>query len=576
MAAEAGARRLRGQRLPGYVNVAAAAILLTLVAMIALRASSTQPPAVAEFAPQAQQIHQAPTEQTSSVGNGEGGAALPASPAPSPAASLAQGAILEDCVGDPPRQIEDPQSPPCVPFWQGNNGGATSSGVTSNTIWMGIPSDCGTANNPNGALPVYMDLNNFLPQFFNRRFEFYGRKVETWCMQGGPGQATAPAQRADADQMAAHRPAVFASMMYRSQSGQYYSQQTACVHKIVTATIEFFPRSTSYTHQCPGYLYQYPMDFDTESANLGQWACARLSGGNAVHAGGTDSEVPPKPLTSVERKFAIIYQPTYQDEAPGWQPLRTELQTCGAGVSDHDVLVNPVQDPNETGFPLNPGQANSAIVQLKQDNVTSIFCLCNFWTFGQFTKAADNQDYQPEWLVDTYGELDSAGTLQEISQASPSQLQHLFGITFRPRAIPVAEEPCYVAMREVDPTFNLDPEPNSVEACQQIYRDLLVLMSGFQMAGPHLTPETLGDGLERAVFPNPDTPLMAGKVGFAGFTYSMTIDAAEFWFGVGQQGPYPQGPNGSICYVEDGTRRGFGKWPRGGDPFFKPPCDGVT
>src|SRR5688500_1174590 len=34
------------------------------------------------------------------------------------------------CVGSPPRQTEDPLSPPCVAHFEGDNGGATYQGVT--------------------------------------------------------------------------------------------------------------------------------------------------------------------------------------------------------------------------------------------------------------------------------------------------------------------------------------------------------------------------------------------------------------------------------------------------------------
>ena len=68
------------------------------------------------------------------------------------------------CIGDPPRQIEDPQSPPCVPYWEGDNGGATTRGVTRNEIRLAAPN---------------WDAFKYpaLEAFFNRRFEFYGRSL---------------------------------------------------------------------------------------------------------------------------------------------------------------------------------------------------------------------------------------------------------------------------------------------------------------------------------------------------------------------------------------------------------------
>jgi ABC-type phosphate transport system substrate-binding protein len=73
----------------GVFNVVAGLVLALVVAVLALRASSSQPPAIAEFAPQAQQqIKQAPQEQTSLSGNGEGAAIGAFLASPSPLASL--------------------------------------------------------------------------------------------------------------------------------------------------------------------------------------------------------------------------------------------------------------------------------------------------------------------------------------------------------------------------------------------------------------------------------------------------------------------------------------------------------
>src|SRR5439155_17384244 len=90
------------------------------------------------------------------TGAGAGGG-VTATPAP------VQVARVRRCVGDPPRQIEDPQSPPCVPYWQGDNGGATSKGVTADEIRI--------------AVPKMTDTDAQFAAFFNSRFEFYGRKL---------------------------------------------------------------------------------------------------------------------------------------------------------------------------------------------------------------------------------------------------------------------------------------------------------------------------------------------------------------------------------------------------------------
>src|SRR5437870_3600261 len=115
-----------GQRLPGAVNLLLTVLIVAIVGTLALRASSQEPPSIAEFAPQAQQpIKDAPEEQTSVAGQGGEGLGIGGVPTPSVVPSSVAGgppkAIdrgqVRHCIGNPPRQTEDPQSPPCVPYW---------------------------------------------------------------------------------------------------------------------------------------------------------------------------------------------------------------------------------------------------------------------------------------------------------------------------------------------------------------------------------------------------------------------------------------------------------------------------
>src|SRR5205823_3189869 len=157
----------------------------------------------AEYAPEAvQAIKQAPVEQTAQSGTAEGaagvaggdngaGATTTTSTTLAPAAGPQnQGPVIETarvkrCIGDPPRQIEDPQSPPCVPYFDGDNGGATSPGVTANEIRIAAPSKDG-------------NVFNTLLTFFNQRFQFYGRQlklVDGGCFDSDPKTAKSLADK---------------------------------------------------------------------------------------------------------------------------------------------------------------------------------------------------------------------------------------------------------------------------------------------------------------------------------------------------------------------------------------------
>src|SRR3954467_606479 len=126
----------RPVRGPGVVFTAIAGAATLTRGALALDASQSSPPAVAEFAPAAlNQVKNAPNS-LGAQGNPAGGlsptptpsASRRPSPSPPPTPTIAQPAVRE-CVGNPPRQIEDPQSPPCLNYWKGDNGGATAYGV---------------------------------------------------------------------------------------------------------------------------------------------------------------------------------------------------------------------------------------------------------------------------------------------------------------------------------------------------------------------------------------------------------------------------------------------------------------
>ncbi|MCU1590545.1 MAG: hypothetical protein JWP11_1801, partial [Frankiales bacterium] len=106
-------------------------------------------------------------------------------------------------------------------------------------------------------------------------------------------------------------------------------------------------------------------------------------------------------------------------------------------------------------------------------------------------------------------------------------------------------------------------------------RALLLLASGIQMAGPNLTVESFRDGLRKASFPNPITRTMAGAVDVRPDGYSLTADAAEWYYDPGARGPFSDSAArpGTVCYLFGGARRVLGAWPRGDAPFFNGACD---
>src|SRR5207302_764873 len=99
--------------------------------------------------------------------------------------------------------------PPCVPYWVGNNHGATYHGVTREAIRIMAP--CGTAQASTG-------LADFI-KFFNARFELYDRQITPDCETLALA-SDAPTNRAQAETAWANND--FGSMWTNAAEGGIY------------------------------------------------------------------------------------------------------------------------------------------------------------------------------------------------------------------------------------------------------------------------------------------------------------------------------------------------------------------
>ncbi len=553
-------RKQRSPRGPGYVYAAITLALIVIVTVIALTTRQTPPPTIAEFAPQAiEQIKDAPTEQSSEFGSGEGGSGLQgfspppqASPPPRQVVDLPR---VRRCVGDPPRQIEDPQSPPCVPYYAGDNGGSTSHGVTRDSINIFIPTE--------GSRKA--DTYDPLMKFLNKRFEFYGRKLVFIYDQDGIGTAQPESQKASATKAKTEAKA-FASSFYRASQGLHYHEELSRLGVInATGVLSPFPRE--YLRNFQPYMWQYYMESDQILANLGEWACRRLVGRKAEFGGDA--------VKGSTRVFGVIVQTYYDRDPTNSEELVREMSRCGYSIPKERDVRNGVR--NDQGgettqtAAIDPVTSTNVILQMKGNDVTTIFCPCNLFTVGALAKAATNQNYFPEWVFTSYGPMD-INVAPTLGNTPPEQMAHAMAVSFQPKQVPLAQQPFWWAIKEGDPGVSMSSDSASVLNRAEIYWPILILASGIQMAGPELTPETFASGLQRTRFPNPEHPNMAGKVGFNGGRFAMTLDAAELWWSNGARSPY-QGDSGAYCYVAGGKRYSKGTWLSGESSLFKPPCD---
>ena len=558
---------VQGPRAPGLVMGALVVVLAVVVGAVALTSPSAAPPSVAEFAPQAvQQIKRAQDAQAAQQGAAGPGSASAAQVAAVAAAARAAAAgtprggaataapvlvpRVRQCVGSPPRQTEDPQSPPCVAYADPalDNGGATGPGVTRDQITIAVPQQ-------------FLEDATMAPRlarFFNKRYEFYGRQLvlKAFTPTGCPSGQPDPAKMRDDAVAVAEEFQAFATLAYCNASGadQHYYDALA-ERRIISVSDGNLTQGVEshYAAHAP-YEWNVQPGVETLLAGTAQFVCGGLAGRPPRYAG-------PVQARAGVRKFGLIYTRATDGTSPDVAPLRSGLQACGVDLVA--VRDDSSSDTSRTGV--------NAIVTLQNAGVTSVLCACSVLdTRNIYMPAASAQGYQPEWVESTYinNDLDNS----YAAGAPPDQAQHVLGVSFRNRLLAKQDMPWYWAVREADPSS--DPQGNTYYSANSRYEQLLLLASGIQLAGPRLTAASFQAGLQRATYANPGArtgPYFQALVGFSG-RHTMSSDAAMFWFDPSRPGTIDPSVPGAICYVDHGLRYGLGDWRRSDPAFFTGSC----
>lgn len=535
----------------GYLAGTAA---LALLLPSGLTVPNSGPPTLAEYAPvPGQGEGQSDTSEVGlptsgglgAGGVGEGVGALPPPPPEEPQAVIGGAGVRRPgskrCVGSPPRQTEDPLAPPCIAFFEGDNGGATARGVTAtkvvavlNVDWAegGVANnsgprrlvDCGTQiaegdNQDDIYCKAFM-------KFFNARYQTFGRQVHFWANHG----LTA----ASLDEQL--RPFVVAGVSGSESytrlgmiSAGYQSQERKKFRDSAPRLIGFRP------------------DYEDSADMAASYVCDKLNNRSVSF---TDDPQ----LTGKPRKFAYWHgspMSTY-DRAV----LAALERRCGLKITDFADGIND----------------RTAAARLKAAGVTTVLILVGNTSHAVVTQQATQAAWFPEWVIPGSLEIRAINTNFYGRLADQTQWRHTVGITFDYRRNALFDQPWFRAYREGCPDC---PAPGATNSSggPQLYDALTMLFYGIQSSGPRLTAENIDKGLH-AIPPqgsaNPYKP--AGY--FAPGNYTFVKDAAALWWD--PAGTPPGSPNQG-CYrlVADGKRARAGEWTAGDGDVQQPgPCQG--
>jgi len=446
---------------------------------------------------------------------------------------------VSGCAG--PQIPGDPYSPPCVQF-TGDNGGATSRGVTKDQVTVTVRvssfangmldavSKVANAKIPNESPAVIMKTVTGLTEYFNKRFQMYGRKLNVVQYDGkgdvlkemtGGGQEGA---QADALKVAQEVKA-FADV---SAVSPVYADALAS-KQVINIGVPYTSREWMAS-RAP-YSWSQFTDCSTVVESMASYYAIKMAGQPAALAGGD--------LKGKPRRSMIIAPENswYQECVRAGIAI---LQKAGKAGDLVDSLKYQIDIPRMSD------QAGSLVQKLKAEQITTVVCGCDPLLLTFLTAKAKEQNYAPEWVVTGVALVDNDMIGQILQQ---DEWGRAFGVSFAGPSQPAGQGLGYRAYKSVRPD-----EPSF--AVELIYNQLYLLAIGIQGAGPGLNPQTFQKGM----FDYPKRTGPFGTWGFGPNDFTTSDDAREVFWNPSVQSVQTRSP-GTYQDPNGGKRFPIGQWP---------------
>src|SRR5947209_11233157 len=448
------------------------------------------------------------------------------------------------CNGQALQVPGDPYSPPCILF-SGDNGGATSKGVTGNSITIAVRLTSDQSFQQTLAKLAGAQLRDTnddnvrtikaIAQYFNTHFNFYGRKLNivTYTGQGslsaelqGNGQSQA---LADAISVGKEKNA-FADITAESEP-----YATALKDQGVMGFGDPYMPGYWHTSHAP-YDWSLATDGTDLATDVANYAVQKLCppGTPAAYAGGG--------LKNAPRKFAGIAPANelYQVSATVFKQI---MEAHGCAVDNYAYTLDLGTESQ---------QAQNLISQLKSKGYTTVLCGCDPIFPVYMTGQESSQNYIPEFVEIGAALVDQDYVGQLYNQQA---FAHAIGISQNLATVPYTQTLGYQAYKAVQP----NTEPSFF--VNIIYGQMAMMAIGLQMAGPNLTPQSFQQGM--FAFPPKLGP--AGLWGWNKDQYTIPNDFREVCWSPGTVSPYNSKPG---AYIETSKDR----WTIDHVPGGKPGC----
>lgn len=481
---------------------------------------------------------------------GTGGTAKPGTKRPSGApgkASSDAAAGRVPCTDRPTQVPADPYSPNCYQWTKGaDNGGATSPGVTATSIKVAVRIDT-FLDGLNNALSKAAGAKELaetpevvkrtftgLVEYFNSKYEFYGRKIEL-IMFGGKGDVLQEALgggQEGAQQDARNVAKDIGAFADVSAVTVPYADALA-QQKIINIGAPYV--SKDWLNKRRPYSWTPLTDCSTVVSAAASYYITKLARKPAAWAGGD--------LNGKQRRAGVIAP----DNSWYQECVNAGIKVLNDAGFGSDLVAN-LQYRLDLNAMSN--QAASLLPKLKAAGVTTVLCGCDPVLLSFLTGQAKQQGYEPEWVETgvAYSDQDLVGQLFE-----PSIWKRAFGVSYAGSTVPIKSSFAYQAYK----SSSQKGEPSI--GAQLIFDQLQLLAIGIQMAGPNLNPLTFESGMF-AYLPRSG---VSGRWDFGPGDYSTSSDAREIYWDPNMKSIQ----NGKMGGWRETSKDRYpiGKWPAG-DP----------
>lgn len=587
--------RKKVRKYPQLVGTILLLVLLILQLPSALNLPVTNPQQTLEYAPVPPDSDSPPSQNSNFSSLGLGSSSSISGETSGGDSGSGGGGLLEEgkgrtpstkrCVGNPPKQTSDPMAPPCVAYFDGDNGGATYQGVTREEVRILQIIETGTCPNYKGCqynmIPPpgsYWDMATPPPpnpsdewyqhgylrawqRYFNDRYQTYNRFVHLY-VQTGTSARTPEARRAQAaDNYATIKP--FAVVFENTSPLNLLAYQEVAAKRGMIVFGAGLGLSSAQYQRFPTLAWGFFPSIEEQAKVFANYVCEKVVP-NPVSYSGNQNGGP--------RKFGLVYSQSaarqfardFKDEV-----LKLAKASCGLTIPA-DLQRTYARDfyHNDTDGVAPAAQVMS---DFKREGVTTII-----WPLGyetNFSKAGAAAQYFPEWILagDSFNDGSWPGSYQ-----NQEAWEHAIVVTPVIRQKPIGyTQPCYDAYVEVHPDIPRDGLDLN-QLCY-FYPGFRQLFTGIQVSGKRLGPKALDKGFRSipAVASNdPSTPACYYIPGDS----TCMKDAEIMWWDKDSDGSSGE-ISGCWRMALGGKRFLPGTWPAGNinTPFTpSDPCNGFV